>query len=375
MLTLFSFIIVFGILVFAHELGHFLAARKLGVRVEEFGFGFPPRIWSKEKRETLYSVNLIPLGGFVKLYGEQGEDEKNLESYSAKTKLQKALILVSGVTMNFLLTAFILTIIYSIGFQTFILGMENHKGVINTQEVVIEKVEEKTPAAEVLRQGDIVKKVDNEPIFLDSDIFVKINEKTKQSPEQPVTITIVRDGKEESKILKTYEIEAEVKGQKMKVRRIGVGLETRGGIRVPVYFAPFVAISETARLAGLTLLGILSFFGQIATRLTISENVVGPAKIVTMVGGAAEAGIMPLMQFMAILSISLAVINIMPIPALDGGHLLIILVEKIRRKDLSHDAKNMVQFVGFGALLLLMVLITFRDLAGVSVLEYIKRVF
>lgn len=375
MLTFFAFIIVFGILVFVHELGHFLMARKFGVRVEEFGFGFPPRLWSKKKRDTLYSVNLIPLGGFVRLFGEQGENENNHESYASKSKLQKILILVSGVSMNFLLAVFLLTIAYGVGMETKIPGMENHKGVVNEQKITIVEVEKDTPASAVLQVGDVITEVEGHKISVSEEVFMRINEALKEDAEKPVRLAVLRDGKTFNEELKTYEAEIDIKNEKRKIRRIGVGLETVGKLRAPLYLAPIVALSETIRLTQLTFVGILFFFGSIISSLTISEGVVGPAEIVALTGGFARAGLMPLIQFMAMLSVSLAVINIMPIPALDGGHVLILIVEKIRRRDLSHDAKNMVQFVGFGMLLLLMIVITIRDLTGISVLEYIKKLF
>lgn len=375
MLTFIAFIFVFGILVFVHELGHFLMARKLGVRVEEFGFGFPPKIWSKEKKGTRYSINLIPLGGFVKLYGENGEGAGEKDSYISKKKYEKILILLSGVFMNFMLTVLLLSVLYSIGFKGFIPGMEKHKGVKNTQKIEILEVEKGTPAALVLKEGDIVKAIEGEQIYLDTELFQKINDITKNNPEKEIKLTIQRDGVEEDKILKTYSTEVESRGKKVPVRRIGVILETKGELKAPVYIAPVAAFGESFRLAKFTFFGILDFFTKIITRFTISEGVVGPAGIVSMVGGAAKAGFVPLLQFMSILSLSLAVINILPIPALDGGHIFIILIEKIKGKDLSHDSKNIVQLIGFVSLILLMVLVTIRDITGISALDYLRRIF
>ena len=139
--------------------------------------------------------------------------------------------------------------------------------------------------------------------------------------------------------------------------------------------APVAATSESARLTYLTLAGVLDFFSKIITRFSLSEGVVGPVALVGMVGGAAQAGIIVLLQFIVILSLSLAVINIMPIPALDGGHILILLIEKIKGRDLSHEAKNLVQFIGFASLIVLVLFITVRDLTGFTLLEYLKRVF
>lgn len=375
MITFLAFIGVFGILIFVHELGHFLMARRFGVKVLEFGFGFPPRIWSKKKGDTLYTVNLVPIGGFVRMHGEHGEDKKNKESFASKTKFQRGLILIAGVFMNLLLAYTLLTILYAIGMNSMIPGSEKHIGVKNDQRVVITGVEEGSPAAEALKEGDIISKIEGEEVFQHIAVSALINEVLENDKEKPVNITITRDGTESVKELKTYESEIESNGEKVSVQKIGVSLQTEGKIRAPFYLAPVAAFSETIRLTKFTTLGIIDFFGTIITKFKISEGVVGPAGIVSIAGDLAKVGIIPLMQFMIFLSISLAVLNIMPIPALDGGHLLILLVEKVKGKDLSHEAKSMVQFIGFGVLVALMVTLTIRDLTGVSILESIKGLF
>lgn len=375
MLTFLAFLIVFGVLVFVHELGHFLAARRIGVMVEEFGFGFPPHLWSRKKGDTLYSINAIPLGGFVKLYGEHGEKADDVRSFASKTKIQKVFVLVSGVLMNLFLAFWILFLLYLFGFKPTILGMKKYRGIKNDLRIEIIKVEENTPASESLKVGDIVKKIEGEDIYVDVELFMRLNEFTKNNPEKEVNLTIIREGREEIKKLKTYETEIEGRNGKIKARRVGVVLETKGSIRAPIYLAPFVAFLEIFRLGSNTFVGIVDFFKKIFTRLIISDNVIGPVGIVTMIGGVAKLGLEPLLQFVAILSASLAIINIMPIPALDGGHLLILFVEKIKRKDLSLEAKSVVQFLGFAFIIMIIIIITIRDLTGISVLEYIKNIF
>lgn len=375
MITFLAFVAVFGLLIFVHELGHFLMARRLGVKVEEFAFGFPPRIWSRKKGDTIYSINLIPIGGFVRMQGEHGEDEDNKTSFASKTKFQKSLILVAGVVMNFLLAVFLLTLIYGIGFRSVFPGMENHIGVINTQKVVVKEVNEDTPANDKLKEGDIITKIDDVNVKYHAEVFVNINELTKEDQDKPLKFTILRDGEEIVEEISTYEDEIDANGEMIKVRMIGVVVETEGNIRTPFYLAPVAGLSEAIRLTGFAFQGMIDFFGTIVSKFAISENVGGPVAIVSATGVFARAGIMPLIQFAAFLSVSLAVLNIIPIPALDGGHILILLVEKVKGKDLSHEMKNMVQFIGFGLLIVLMVVITIRDITGVSVFESIKNLF
>jgi len=364
-MTVLIFILVLGILVSVHELGHFLAARNRGVKVEEFAFGFPPRIWSKKKGDTNYSINLIPLGGYVKLFGEHDEDSKDPRSFASKSKLEQTFILLSGVAMNFLLTVFLLTILYIFGVKSLIPGMEKHKGVQNNQEVKIIKVEKNTPAEkEGLKEGDIIKKVDGKQVFNDIEVLNVINKKIFKKPDEKIVFEIKRGDETFTKDIETYEAKIKDGNREVTVRRIGIKeLRSIGEVKAPFYLAPFIAFSESIRLAKITFVGTIDFFGNIFTKFALKDDVVGPIGIAKLTGTFMEFGLAALVQFVAILSITLAVVNILPIPAMDGGHIFILLLEKIFGRDFSAQSKGMVAIVGLLMLLLLFIIISVKDLS------------
>ncbi|MCL4387128.1 MAG: M50 family metallopeptidase [Patescibacteria group bacterium] len=374
MITLLAFIFVLSLVVFVHELGHFLTAKAKGVAVQEFGFGIPPRIWSKKVGETVYSINFFPIGGFCKFLDDEGK-HNHPRSFNSKSKKERILIASAGPIMNLFLAILILTLLYTVGFKTNLIpGMGDHAGVVNTQKIRIIGVDKNSPAEkEGLKEGDIINKIGGQKVSVDTEVLAKINELTTKNPDEKIGIEIERDSKTSVKNIQTFE--DRIKGSNNKeitVRRVGITLETLGEAKAPFYLAPYIATTETFRLMGLTFVGVLDFFGKLLTKFSLSENATSFVGIAGMAGASAKMGVLPLLQFSAILSISLAVLNIMPIPALDGGHIFIMVLEKIARRDFSMKAKNIIQLTGFGLLLLLMIILTIRDL---SLVDLLKRIF
>lgn len=376
MLTFIIFIIVFSIIVLVHEFGHFITAKMFDVRVDEFAIGFPPRIWAKKGKEITYSVNAIPIGGFVRLFGEGGEGEKSKRSLVTKKTWQKTVIFVAGVAMNFLLAWVILTGFYLVGGKATFPGIWEHKGVQNDQKVYITYVEKDSPAEKNgIMAGDVIEKINGKGVYIDTSVIDEIQKAVSENKDRPVNIVLEKDKKEYQRNILTEKAEYEYDGRKVEYQKIGVTLETRGKIQAKWYMAPIVATAETWRLAKLTVVGIADMFKTLVTRLKISEHVVGPAGIVKLTGVAAGMGAGALLQFIVILSISLGIINIMPIPALDGGHVLFLAIEKVRRKPVPQGIKNAIQTVGFGLLLLLVLVITISDVNRFNVFGFLKGLF
>lgn len=376
MLTFIIFIIVFSIIVLVHESGHFITAKIFDVRVDEFAIGFPPRIWARKKKETTYSVNAIPLGGFVRLFGDGGEGENNKRSLTAKKVWQKVIIFVAGVTMNFLLAWVILFLFYLIGGQATFPGMWEHAGITNDQKVYVTYVEKDSPAEQNgIMAGDVVEKINGASVYLDTAVIDEIQKAVTENQDRPVNVVMKRDNSEYQRNILTSKAEYEYDGKKVEYQKIGVNLETRGKIQAKWYMAPIVAAAETWRLTKLTIFGISDMFKTLVTRFRISENVVGPAGIIKLTGVAAGMGISALLQFVVVLSISLGVINILPIPALDGGHVLFLAIEKVRGKPVPQGIKNAIQTVGFALLLLLVLAITISDIGRFNIFGFIKGIF
>lgn len=374
--TIIAFIVGIAILATVHELGHFFAAKIFKVKVEEFGFGFPPRIWAKRKGDTLYSINAIPLGGFVKIYGDEGEGEKSVKSLENKKPWQRFIVFISGVTMNFILAWLILTLFYGFGGKAIFPGMWEHNGIINNQKIYITAVEKDTPAEkEGVKAGDVLKKINGENVYLDVTAIESIRTLAASDKKKPIKITIERDGKELEKSLLTYTGSVDSGGKKVDVQRIGVGLETHGKIQSKWYLAPVTGAVETVRLTRLTVEGIMDLFKNILTSFRITEGVVGPVGIIQMTGTAALLGLDYYILFIAVLSIALGVSNLIPLHPFDGAHIAFLAVEKVIHKPLNEKLKNAVQLTGLGLILLLIAVVTYQDLLRFGLFEWIGKVF
>lgn len=355
-LTLIVFILILGLLVFVHELGHFVAARKNGVKVEEFGFGFPPRIFGIKKGETIYSLNWIPLGGFVKIKGEGGEDREDEDSFSNKKIWRRAVILAAGVLMNFVLAAVLLSIGFMIGLPQVING-ENGNARIRDVKVQVVQVLEGTPAAEAgLLPGDAVLEIDGQKI---EDVEA-MQEYLGGKIDAPVKFVLERDGQKiDKEISPVFLVETGRGG-------IGVGLLKSGIVSYRWYLAIWKGAESAVLFTGEVAVAFYELIKNLVVTQKVSVDLSGPVGIAVLTGQVARMGIIYLLQFTALLSINLAVINFLPFPALDGGRILFLIIEKIRRKPVSQKIENLVHNIGFALLMLLVVLVTYRDVVKFS---------
>lgn len=354
--TILSFIVVLSLLIFVHEMGHFISAKRAGVTVEEFGFGFPPRIWGIKKGDTTYSINIIPFGGFVKMLGEDIKD-KSPGSFWNKSIKNRAKIVFFGPLMNFVLAFVLLMIIYTVGFNPFIPGMEKHYGVQNNQKIIVTEVEENTPAVQAgIKEGDIIKTIDGNEIFTDLELIISIQEKKGEE----MNLVIDRQGEMINKTLTPYK--TKIEGYEDDYFRLGILIETEGKISSPFYLSPYVAFVEMVRVTKLVFFAIGSFFKTLILSFTVPPGVAGPIGIVSLTGNFAQLGLLYLIQFVAFLSINLGVINLAPFPALDGGRLLFMFIEKIRGKKINQKVENLINNTGFVLLIIVVLIITYHDI-------------
>ncbi len=528
-LTALAFIVIFSILVLIHECGHFFAARKSGIKVEEFGFGLPPRLWGVKKGETLYSLNAIPFGGFVRLFGEDESDpkvRKNPRSYSGKSIRTRTIVVLAGVFMNFLLAWVLLTIGFSFGIQPLILTPEdgfksiqngtievmpgaivkdvksgspadkagvkpydkiltiNHQEILSSEQLqgiftvakdslpveilrgdqkitleiaatgesagftmetlfLLPRLMVKDITADspyyVLHEGDILLKLNDQNIYgfedfqqalqqsrTDLDFLIQRNEVIEHvkmevpmkfrtvvsqlDPGLPAekaginigdTITAIDQQpvylpqdlqsitqKSSGKAL-VYHILRNNKPMELIITpnqagKIGVGLTSLypsqnnnisffsrdiptsiikiNNVSYPFWIAPIKALEESARLSVLT----VQMFGNVIRSLiadrVVPEGVTGPVGIFQMTSVFVQEGFLSLLRFMALLSLSLAIINVLPLPALDGGRFLFILIEIVVGKKVNPRYESIVHTIGFVFLLLLIVMITYSDI-------------
>lgn len=372
MLTLIIFLVVLSLLVFVHELGHFFTARKFGIKAEEFGFGFPPRAWGIYKNvdgkwkqifgnrkiddcpTTVYSINWFPLGGFVKIKGEDGENIEP-DSFGAKKIWQRAVVLSAGVSMNILLAVVLISISLMIGTPQSLDSVD--KGAkIGVQQIQIVQVLDKTPAQKAgLVEGDIVLSI-NDNKFSDIQSIINFVDKNK---DKPLTYLIKRGAKTIN-----FSIKPELQKETGKAG-IGVALDENYLVRYPWYQAIWEGIKRTVLL---TWVIILAFFGLIKNLVTGhglgGAAVAGPIGIAKMTGQVARIGFAYLLNFTALLSINLAVINFLPIPALDGGRVFFLIIEKIKGRPMKQELEAVLNNIFFILLIILMLVVTGREVLG-----------
>jgi regulator of sigma E protease len=351
-LTAIVFFVILGILVLIHELGHFMVARLFGVRVEEFGFGLPPRIWGKKltKKGTLYSINWLPLGGFVRLAGEDDPPSHKAsggklmylkkEYFWAKTKKQRTAILLAGVTMNFLL---------AVGITTYLLtqGVYEASGRVHIETVVAG-----SPASAAgLKTNDIIEKFKTSQDLVS---FVKLH------AGKPIKLTIQRNNKESAITLVPRTVYPKGEGP------TGISISD---LELKTYSwldAPFAALKLTISRAGDMFSGLWNLIVRIAHLQSVGSDVAGPIGIAQVTGTAVKFGFKAVLEFMSILSLNLAVLNVLPIPALDGGRVLFVFLEKILGKRIKPAFERSTHQIGMLVLFVLIALISLNDILRIA---------
>lgn len=352
-LTILIFLLVIGILVIVHEFGHFIMAKKCGVKVEEFAVGFPPRIYSKKKGETEYSINLIPLGGYVKMLGEL-EHSKDKRAFENQKPGKRFVIAISGVLMNVVLAWFLLTVGFAIGMSPVVSNPNTIPGKVLSSEVIIAGTLKDSVAEKAdLQSGDILLSGTAKGETVEIKTTDDLSNFTNKHKGSEVTISYKNDqGTHQKNVTLPKE-----------QYPLGVQMVQKSIIRVPWYKAPYVALRETYQVFKLTFEFIGGFFTNLFSTGKVSDEVGGPVSIYVYTGLAIKAGFMVLLQFVALLSINLALINILPFPALDGGRIVFIVLEKIfGKKVVREKVENIIHTAGYALLILLMIAITYKDI-------------
>lgn len=380
MITIIVFLLVLSVLVLVHELGHFVSAKIFKIRVDEFGLGFPPRAigwyrnvfgkWTNvkgaksfeelseseneslrpKKGSTIYSLNSLPLGGFVKIKGENGDDSNDKDSFGAKKIWQRAVVLVAGVFMNIVLAWVLFSVGYMLGLPqtTDDLGAN---AIVSNQAVSVSAVLQNSPAEKAgIEAGYTIISVAG----IETNTDISLQEIIADKAGQELDFIVVNNDNEELSL----KIVPEISGERAL---IGVNIYSSAKVRYPF----FNALIEGAKTTGWVLKQIFVSFANLFKDLFSGTNVgdqfAGPVGIANITGQAARMGFVYLLQFMALLSLNLAVINILPFPALDGGRLLFLLIEKIKGRPVKKEIENLLNNLGFILLMILIVFITIKD--------------
>jgi regulator of sigma E protease len=341
--TIISFILVFTGIILAHELGHFITAKLSGVKVEEFGIGYPPRIFGIKRGETIYSVNWLLIGGFTKMTGE--EDPTAPRSLASKSLGTRALVLSAGAIVNALLPFILFSVAYMVPHD-----------VVNGQLTVQEVAADSPAAAAGIEAGDIIISFDGKEVSNLSELsrYIELNlgnetgieYQTPQDTMEPATLP--PRGKPPEGQGAT--------GMTLQMENPVVSSESVGFFR-----SISLGVRDTFETMALYKNAVLSIFAG-----TQSIQLTGPVGIAQLTGEAAQAGISPLLEFAGFLSLSVAIMNLLPLPALDGGRLVFVFLEWVRRgKRVSPATEGKVHLVGLVSLIALSLVITFQDIVRI----------
>jgi len=347
MITVLSAIFVLGALIFFHELGHFLMAKWAGIQVDRFSLGFPPSILSKRFGETEYCIGLIPLGGYVKMAGENPDETATgaPHEFMSKPVRVRAMVILAGPVMNLLLAWLILWGWFLVNGQV----------VIDPRRAIIGSVVSGSPAeAAGLQAGDVVTSIDNIAIGPYSDLSRVVS----KAVGKPIPLVWERNGQTMSATVTTkVEDSYTDRGEKIKIGVLGVYSKVE---HQPVGFFEGAGLGMVETLGIVKKIGV--FLWELITLRVSAKMIGGPVFITQAVGQMAQIGFSALLFFMAFLSVNLGIVNIIPIPVLDGGHLLFLAIEKIKGSPLTINQRMIAQQVGMVFLLLVIVMVTYNDI-------------
>lgn len=361
-MSIIIFLIILAVLILVHEFGHFIVAKKSGIKVLEFGLGFPPTLYSKVVNGTKYTLNSIPFGGFVKIFGEDPHMEKIEDvdrgvSFYYKPKWIQASVLSAGVIFNVIFA----WILISLGF---VIGMPSPAsyssfGQVTDTKLVITEVMAQSPAEKAgLKPGDNIVLAKSGADVLDGDNLTpeKLQDFILNMNHGDIELSYKRGDTET-----TVSIDPEIVPDTDR-RIIGIAMDAMGVLKLPIHLAVLEGARTTWYLLQSTVVGLAGFLWTVVTFNTDFSAVAGPVGIAGIVGEAGELGFVYLLSIVSLISINLAVINLIPFPALDGGRLLFVIIEAITRRPINPTFVQWSNLVGFGFLMILMLIITTNDI-------------
>lgn len=362
-ISIVSVIILLGVLIFAHEVGHFLVAKYSGVGVLKFSLGFGPRLIGKKVGETEYLISLIPLGGYVKLLGEsEGEELSEADakrSFLKQPVSKRIAIVAAGPIFNFLLAIVIFTIVYMVGVPT----LTNQIGGVQEGSAAIEAG---------IMEGDIIAAIDGKEITR----WEKLAEIISKSDGRELRITIKRDDQISEVVLKPRLTKTKnIFGEEIESYKVGISPSSQHTEieRMNPFMAFWTSLKQTWFISKLTVVSIIKIFEGVVSPKTLG----GPILIAQIAGAQVKEGIIPFVLFMALLSINLAILNLFPIPILDGGHLLFYLVEIVTGREVNIKWREMAQQIGFVMLIILMIFVFIMDIErlNINLFDDINKIF
>ncbi len=339
MVTFVASVVIFGLLIFAHELGHFVVAKRVGIGVHEFAIGFGPRLFGRQVGETSYSLRVFPLGGFVRLRGEDPDEAHEEDSFQRKPVWKRFMVIASGPLMNFVLAVLLFAAIYFA-----YLGVPLYRSTAIGELIPGGRAE-----AVGLLPGDRILTIDGNAVADWHTLVAQIN----ANPEREIIIEYQRDGRVQTvTVVPRRDPQSGIGliGIAPQSQKYAVLPSLRAGLFHTLWFVRFLGASIVQMVTG-----------------RAAPDVVGPLGIIQIVGEVARTGVFNLLSLAAIISINLGLINLLPIPALDGSRLMFLVVEAVRGRPVDPRKESFIHFVGFTVLILLMILIAYRDLVRLEI--------
>ncbi len=368
-MTILIFFAVLILLIVVHEFGHFIVAKRSGIRVDEFGIGFPPKLFGKKYGETEYTVNALPFGGFVKIFGENPDSESisgpdSSRALIHKPKLIQAAVLFAGIFFNILLAWILFSVTLMAGTPAVGGVNQNLSQYISGERILVTQVLPGSPAekSNMLAGDEIVSlsnNISNSTSQSNADTSEKISSFIKGNNGKIIEINVIRDGK-----IKTITVTPQrgLISDSPDTPAIGIAMGLVGTLKLPVHLAVWEGGKQTISMLYHITIGIGAFLYDALLFKADLSSVAGPVGIVSLVGSASALGLVALMNFTALISLNLAVINLIPFPALDGGRLLFLLIEAINGSPIKPRIANSFNIIGFTLLILLMLVVTYSDI-------------
>ncbi len=350
------FIVTLGILIIVHEWGHFITAKRLGIEVERFALGFGPTIYSRMHKGTLYMINIIPLGGYVKMAGdERSQCSGKPEEFYSKPVGHRALVVLNGPAVNFVFAYVCLFIVFMIGYP----DLSNRIGTVL----------EGYPAQSAgLQVGDRILRINSQAI----ENWSALQEAITSSSEDNIRLTIMRDGQQMDKtITPRTEVTKSIFGKYQKLRIVGI--RPAEDIITLKYSPPVALLKSGQELVKITTMTYKAIFAMLTGAMSVKENVTGPIGIFYILQKAAAMGLSHVLFIMGVISASLAIFNLLPIIPLDGGHLFLFGIEKLRGRALSARADEYIAKAGFSLIILLALFVFYSDFSRFGFIDKIKQ--
>ncbi|MFC1730657.1 RIP metalloprotease [candidate division KSB1 bacterium] len=366
-MTILIFFGVLLVLIIVHEFGHFIVAKRSGIRVDEFGIGFPPKLFSKKYGETEYSINALPFGGFVRIFGENPDEMSISGPYHAralinKPKLIQAAVLFAGVFFNILLAWILFSSTLMMGTPA-VGGVEDGRlsQYLSDQQLLVTQVLTGAPAEEAsILPGDEIISLHSGTAQIKAETPEIASSFIRDHGGESIGIELRRDGKVETV---TVTPKKGLIDSSPDTPAIGVGMGLVGTLKLPVHLALWEGGKQTVEMLYRVAVGIGIFLYDALLFKADLSTVAGPVGIVGLVGNASALGLIALMNFTAVISLNLAVINMIPFPALDGGRLFFLAIEAIKGSPIKPQVANIFNMIGFAFLILLMLIVTYGDIS------------